>query len=54
MDLQSPEIGELLAAKVAARASFKKLEKTGFNPHFKSNYSTLNDIMDACSGALAE
>ena len=54
MDLQSPEIHELLAAKVAARASFKKLEKTGFNPHFKSNYSTLNDIMDACSGALAE
>ena len=42
----------LIEAKLAARKGFTELKKTGFNPHFKSNYSTLGDIMDACSEAL--
>jgi len=42
----------LIEAKLAARTGFKPLLKTGFNPHFKSQYSTLGDIMDACGAAL--
>ena len=53
MQMESDKINEVLKAKIAARSSFKKLEKSGINPHFKSKYSTLDDIWNACGGALA-
>ena len=54
MQMESDKINDVLKAKIAARKSFKKLEKGGSNPHFKSKYSTLDDIWNACGGALAE
>ena len=54
MQMESDKINEVLKAKIAARKGFKKLEKSGINPHFKSKYSTLDDIWNACGGALAE
>ena len=54
MQMESNKINEVLKAKIAARKGFKKLEKSGYNPHFKSKYSTLDDIWNACGGALAE
>jgi hypothetical protein len=54
MQMESDKITEVLKAKIAARKGFKKLEKGGSNPHFKSKYSTLDDIWNACGGALAE
>jgi hypothetical protein len=53
MQMESDKITEVLKAKIAARSSFNKLEKSGTNPHFKSKYSTLDDIWNACGGALA-
>ncbi len=54
MQMESDKINEVLKAKIAARKSFKKLEKGGSNPHFKSKYSTLDDIWNACGNALAD
>ena len=54
MQMESDKITEVLKAKIAARKGFKKLEKGGSNPHFKSKYSTLDDIWNAWGGALAE
>ena len=54
MQMESDKINDVLKAKISARFSFKKLEKSGVNPHFKSKYSTLDDIWNACGNALAE
>ena len=53
MQMESDKITEVLKAKIAARKDFKTLAKSGTNPHFKSSYSTLNDIWNACGEALA-
>jgi hypothetical protein len=39
-------------ALLAAKQEFKPLQKTGRNPHFKNEYSTLDDIRDATLEAL--
>jgi hypothetical protein len=54
MQMESDKITEVLKAKIAARKDFKTLAKSGTNPHFKSKYSTLDDIWNACGDALAD
>lgn len=39
-------------ALLAAKQEFKPLKKNGKNPHFKNEYSTLDDIRDATLEAL--
>lgn len=39
-------------ALLAAKQEFKPLRKSGKNPHFKNEYSTLDDIRDATLEAL--
>lgn len=39
-------------ALAAAQADFGKVRKSSKNPHFKSNYADLSDIMNAVSKAL--
>lgn len=41
-------------ALLAAKQEFKPLQKTGRNPHFKNEYSTLDDIRDATLEALTK
>ncbi len=48
----SPEIDKIAPALVKAQMTAKKAHKSGFNPAFKSNYSTLDDLFDACKEAL--
>lgn len=43
----------VLSALAYAKLQFKPLQQTGKNPHFKSQYSTLDDIREATSEALA-
>lgn len=43
----------VIAALAAAKRQFKPLQQTGKNPHFKSQYSTLDDIREATADALA-
>lgn len=39
-------------ALLASKDEFKPLKKTGKNPHFKNEYSTLDDIREATGDAL--
>ncbi len=50
--LTSSEIDQISAALVAAQAALKPVAKTGRNPHFKTMYSTLDDIWTAAAEAL--
>jgi hypothetical protein len=50
----SDSVDQIFAAFAQAQAKFTKPEKTGKNPHFKSIYSTLEDIWDACKDPMAE
>ena len=43
----------VLSALAKAKRQFKPLQQTGKNPHFKSAYSTLDDIREAVGEALA-
>lgn len=43
---------DIYEALHAAKQQFKALKKTGRNPHFKNEYSTLDDIRDATLEAL--
>lgn len=45
---------ELFAALAKAQAAMKPAKKSGFNPHFKSTYSTLADVREAVVPHLAE
>lgn len=42
------------AALAAAQAEYGDLKRTGVNPHFRSSYSTVSDIMDAVRPAFAK
>lgn len=44
---------ELAAALATAQAEMKPAAMSGRNPHFKSKYATLADILDACRGPLS-
>lgn len=43
---------DIYEALLVAKQSFKPLKKSGKNPHFKNEYSTLDDIRDATLEAL--
>lgn len=51
---KSESLDKLLPALIAARAQFKPVKQDGFNPHFKSKFSTLKAVQEATSGALAD
>ncbi len=48
-ELDGPEgsIAKVTQALVKAQAQFKPCPKAGFNPHFKSHFATLEDIMES-------
>lgn len=50
----SSNINELAKALANAQAQFKPSKKSGFNPHFKSHFSTLEDHIEATRDGLAE
>lgn len=51
---QSENIGEITKALVAAQKQFKAAEKDGQNPHFHSNYATIESVIDSVVPALNE
>jgi hypothetical protein len=48
----SPTIGNLAAALCAAQAEMRGVYKDGKNPHFKSRYATLENVIDTARPAL--
>jgi hypothetical protein len=48
----STSIIKLTAALVKAQAEIKHSVKDGKNPHFRTEYSTLASVIDACKSAL--
>lgn len=50
---QSPNINELAKALAAAQASLNAAKKDGVNPHFKSQYATLQSVWDCAREVLA-
>ena len=48
----SEQIDQIAAALVAAQAALKPVQKNGRNPHFRTTYSTFDDIMTAAASAL--
>ena len=51
--MRSEQTNELVKAFIKAKAEMKPARKSGANPHFRSTYSTLQDLIDATKGALA-
>lgn len=49
---ETTEHATVWEALCAAQREFTKIEKTGFNPHFKSKYATMTDIMGATKPAM--
>lgn len=54
MNLFSPECKEIFTALCKAQAEFPIIPKSGYNPHFKSTYSTLDDYERACRPAATK
>lgn len=52
--LKSEQINELAKALAKAQADIEKARKSSKNPHYKSSYADLSDIIDACRDALSE
>ena len=52
--MEAPKHANIWAALAAAQAEYKPLKQSGRNPHFKSEYSTLGDIIDATRPALTK
>jgi hypothetical protein len=50
----SEKVGQILAALSRARKKFKELKKEALNPFYKSKYSDLNAVVDACIDALSD
>jgi hypothetical protein len=50
--LFSQERKDLMIAFLKAQSEFGSVQKSGYNPHFKSNYSTVEDYQKACGYAL--
>jgi hypothetical protein len=42
----------IAAALARAQATYKTAEKNGYNPHFKSSFATLEDLIDASRESL--
>lgn len=52
--MQSPEINEIAKALTKAQLEIKEAPKDGNNPHFKSNYITLDGVYNAIRQAMAD
>lgn len=52
--MQSDDIGKLAEALAKAQAEMEGAKKDGKNPFFKSDYSTLFAVWQACRGPLAK
>jgi hypothetical protein len=50
--LFSEQRKELMVAFLKAQSEFGPIQKSGYNPHFKSNYSTVEDYQKSCMSAL--
>lgn len=50
----SDEIGELIAALCSAQAEMGSIGRDGKNPHFRSQYATLDNILDTVRPILAK
>lgn len=50
----SETINDLFAALCKAQAEFPAIPKTGYNPHFKSYFSTLDDYERCCRPIVAQ
>jgi hypothetical protein len=50
---QSNELDKLATALVKAQSSLNAAKKDGVNPHFKSNYATLQSVWDSAREVLA-
>lgn len=48
------EINNLSTALSLAQAEMKPAQKTGYNPHFKSHFSTLEDLIEASRPVLTK
>ena len=49
---KSESISKLMPALIAARAEISNVKKTSTNPHFKSKYAPLDEIIEATDGPL--
>ena len=45
---QSESVNELFSALVKAQAAIKPAEKDAANPYYKSKYSKLETVVEAC------
>lgn len=54
MSRRSESVDQIAPAFLKAQAAMKPVTKSATNPHFKSAYATLEDVMGACKGALAD
>jgi hypothetical protein len=54
MEMQSPDIGKLAEALAAAQSEMEGAKKDAANPFFKSEYSTLFSVWQACREQLTK
>lgn len=52
-EMMSPAIGQLAAALAKAQGAMSHASKDKINPHFRSSYADLANVLDACRDALA-
>lgn len=52
-EMRSEQINELAQALSKAQGEMKPASKSGKNPHFKSNYSTMQDLINASKSPLS-
>ena len=52
--MQSEQINELAGALSEAQGEFEPVPRTGFNPHYKTNYATLDDVIGGVRNVLAK
>lgn len=50
--IKSEAIDKLLASLKKAQSEFPAIPKNGYNPHFKSKYTLLDDVIALCSPVL--
>lgn len=53
MSRRSDQVDQIAPAFLKAQAAMKSVSKSATNPHFKSAYATLEDVMAACKEPLA-
>lgn len=51
---ERPQVNEVYAKLIKAKAQFGKALKNAKNPHFKNNYADLQSVLDAVTVALIE